>query len=230
MYCVNCGVKLADTERSCPLCGTAVVRPSPSDNEARPTYPREKHPKLQANSRVLNGLYIIVFLFPLLMCFFSDFWSDRRLDWFGYVAGGVLVVYIALALPLWFRKPNPVIFVPCNFASVTLYLLYIDLATGGGWFLSFAFPIAGALCIIASAAVTLLRYVKRGLFYVLGGTAIALGGLILLIEFLMTITFEYSFTGWSVYPLITLGLLGVCLLYLAINHSARERLHRKLFF
>lgn len=230
MYCVNCGVKLADTEKSCPLCGTPAVHPTYERSEARPMYPKNKQPRLQANSVALNGMYVIIFLIPLLLCFFSDFLNDGKLDWFGYVAGGILVIYIALALPLWFRKPNPVIFVPCNFASVTLYLLYVDIVTGGGWFLSFAFPIAGALCLITSAAVTLIRYLRRGLFYILGGTLIAVGGLMLLTEFLMTVTFEYTFMGWSIYPLITLVLFGGCLLYLAINRSAREALHRKLFF
>ena len=27
MYCINCGVKLADTEHICPLCGTEVFHP-----------------------------------------------------------------------------------------------------------------------------------------------------------------------------------------------------------
>ena len=34
-------------------------------------------------------------------------------------------------LPLWFRRPNPVIFVPVDFAAIGLYLLYINFATGG---------------------------------------------------------------------------------------------------
>ena len=27
MYCIKCGVKLADTEKKCPLCGTVVYHP-----------------------------------------------------------------------------------------------------------------------------------------------------------------------------------------------------------
>ena len=33
MYCVNCGVKLADTEQFCPLCGVKALHP---DVERKP--------------------------------------------------------------------------------------------------------------------------------------------------------------------------------------------------
>ena len=46
----------------------------------------------------------------------------------------------SLRLRFGSKRPNPVIFVPCGFAAVLAYLLYIDLAVHGGWFLKFAFP------------------------------------------------------------------------------------------
>ena len=36
MYCVKCGVQLADTEKSCPLCGTRVYHPDLVQAEATP--------------------------------------------------------------------------------------------------------------------------------------------------------------------------------------------------
>jgi hypothetical protein len=152
------------------------------------------------------------------------------LNWFGFAAGGILWVYIVFVLPLWFKKPNPVIFVPCDFAASALYLLYIDIAIGGGWFLSFAFPLIGALCLIISACVTLCYYIKRGHLYIWGGTFIAMGAYTLLIEFFLGIAFGIRFIGWSIYPLMVLTLLGGMLIYLAINRSAREMMERKLFF
>lgn len=59
---------------------------------------------------------------------------------------------------------------------------------------------------------------------------VALGAFMLLIEFLMDITFGLPFVGWSIYPLAALVLLGGLLLYFAINQSARETMERKLFF
>ena len=230
MYCVQCGVRLADTEKQCPLCGTAVYHPDIQRPEARPLYPANRIPKLPMRSKTLNGAIIILFLIPALISLVLDLQTDGKGTWVGYVAGALAVLYVALGLPLWFRNPNPVIFVPCTFVTVAGYLLFIDLVTAGNWFMTFAFPVVGSLCLIVTAVVTLLHYLKKGHLYVWGGATIAMGGFTLLLEFLLSITFELRFIGWSLYPLIALMAVGVLLIYLAINRSAREMMERKLFF
>ena len=230
MYCIKCGVKLAATEKRCPLCSTIVFHPDFESISDRPLYPSTKLPTNNSGSNVLNVVVIILFLIPLIVCFVADLSLDGRLEWFGYVAGALAISYIALALPLWFEKPNPVIFVPCNFAAVGLYLLYINFVTNGDWFLSFAFPITAGLGLISCAVITLLHYLRRGKLYIIGGAFLALGVFMLLIEWLMGITFGLRFIGWSIYPLVVLVLFGGLLIYFAINRAAREMLERKLFF
>ena len=44
MYCVKCGVELADSERVCPLCETPVYFPDLDPNPETP-YPKEKKGK-----------------------------------------------------------------------------------------------------------------------------------------------------------------------------------------
>ena len=230
MYCVNCGVKLADTEKVCPLCSTAVYHPDIKQGEAHPLYPEGRHPKLSGGTGALGGTLLILFLIPLLVCFLADLQTGGGLEWFGLAAGGLAVLYITFALPLWFAHPNPVIFVPSSFAAGTLYLLYINLTTGGDWFLSFALPTSAALCLVVTTVVTLVHYLHKGYLYIYGGGLMALGGIMLLIEFLLTVTFRLRFVGWSFYPLSVLILLGGALIYLAINAAAREIMERKLFF
>ena len=96
--------------------------------------------------------------------------------------------------------------------------------------MSFALPVTAVSALIASAVVTLLRCLRRGRLYIFGGALMALGALTLLIEFLLTVTFDMRFAGWSVYPLTALVLLGGWLLFLAVNSTARARVERKLFF
>ena len=230
MYCINCGVKLADTEKKCPLCNTVVYHPDIKQSPSQPLYPKNKMPLSTSTPKVLNGVIIILFLIPMLVCFLSDIQFNRHLDWFGFVAGALLVAYVAFALPLWFKKPNPVIFVPCAFVAAALYALYINLETGGKWFLSFAFPVIGGVCLITCTVITLFKYLQKGKLYILGGAFIAFGAFMLLVEFLMVITFKMGFIGWSVYPLVVLVLIGAVHIYLAINASAREMMERKLFF
>lgn len=230
MYCVNCGVKLADTEKICPLCKTVAFHPDIERRNAEDLYPKDKYPSNYIASKAPQIVITVLFLMPMLIVLLCDLQISGRVSWSGYVIGALLVSYICLILPIWFQKPNPVIFVPCGFGSVILYLLYINLVTGNHWFLSFAFPVAGGIGLIVTALVTLLRYIPRGKLYIVGGSFIAMGVFMLLVEYLMNLTFQIShFIGWSLYPLVVLGLFGGMLIFLAINRTARETMERKFF-
>ena len=230
MYCINCGARLEDSETKCPLCDTMVYHPDFPKKNQEPLYPKNRMPKTKKRSKTFNGAVVIMFLIPIVVSFLADFHFDKELNWFGYVFGALLVGYTALALPMWFEKPNPVIFVPCVFLVSIGYILYINCVTNGSWFLSFSFPVLGGLGLIATAVVTLLRYLKKGRLYIWGGAFSLTGAFIMLIEFLLSRTFNLSFIGWSIYPLSVMVLIGGLLFYLAINKSAREMMERKLFF
>lgn len=230
MYCVNCGVKLADSEKECPLCGVLVYHPDITRGEGEPLYPRQQYPAPQVRSRAAHIVVTTAFLLPILITLLCDLQINGAVTWSGFVAGALVAGYVILVLPFWFRRPNPVIFVPCGFAAVGLYLLYIDLVTDGDWFLTFALPVVGAICLIVTAVVTLLRYIRRGRLYIFGGAFIALGAFMPLMEYLIYTTFRQSrFLAWSLYPLIALVLLGGMLIFLAICRPARETMERKLF-
>lgn len=230
MYCINCGVKLADTEKRCPLCGVTVFHPDLDRPAGEPLYPPHREPVPQVSSRGALIVLTTAFLLPVLITLLCDLQINRAVTWSGFVIGALIVGYAVLVLPCWFRSPNPVIFVPCGFTAVGLYLLYIDLATGGSWFLSFAFPVVGGIGLIITAVVALLRYLRRGKLYIFGGAFIALGAFMPLMEFLLVLTFQRPrFVGWSLYPLTALVLLGGTLIFLAIYRPARETMERKFF-
>ena len=229
MYCVKCGIRLADGEEKCPLCDTATSLHSLPRAARQPLYPAGQYPAAPKGAGVRNGAILFLFCLPLLVCLFVDLQVDDRLSWFYYVTGAAVVLYVIAALPAWFREPNPVIFVPCSFAACAAYLLLIDLLTGGGWFLPFALPVAVVLTLIVTAVVVLTRYIKKGWLYIFGGAGLALGGFMIQVELMVIAVFGRPFTGWSVYPLIALGGLGAFLIFLGINHTAREKMERKFF-
>lgn len=231
MFCIKCGVELADTEKRCPLCQTRVYHPEVLQQQAQPLYPKDSFPAKPKKDRAIPILLTVLSLATLLVVLLCDLQIHRAVTWSGYVIGALLTGYVALVLPGWFRKSNPVIFVPCTFAAAIVYLLYINLYTGGHWFMSFAFPVAGGIALIVTTLVTLLRYVRKGVLYTVGGSIMALGAFMLLIEFLLNLTFHIQrFIGWSLYPLLTLMLLGGFLIFLAICRPARETMERKFFF
>lgn len=230
MYCVNCGVKLADTEKRCPLCGVAAWHPEEVPGRGEPLFPAERYPAVPVSPKGIQIMVTTLFLLPAAITLLCDLQFSGQVTWSGYVLGALGVAYVMLVLPFWFRKPNPVIFTPCSFAAVGLYLMYINYAVGGDWFLSLAFPITGIAGLIVTAAVTLLRYIRRGRLYIYGGTMLALGASMPLMELFAKITFKLpKFVGWSFYPMVVLILFGGMLLFLAINSKAREGVERKFF-
>ena len=229
MYCIKCGVELADSEKKCPLCGTVVYNPTLDIKTADPPYPKDK--KVERVSQK-GALFIItaLFLIPILISIISNLNINGHLSWSLYAIGGIALAYIIIALPMWFKHPNPVIFVPCDFVAVGGYAVLVCGLSGGHWFLSFAFPLLGGMLLIVEAVVTLTRYLKRGHLYIYGGMFIAIGAFMMLVEFLSCITFGIAeMFVWSFYPLVACSVIGMMLIIIAICKPLRRTLAKKFF-
>ncbi len=230
MYCINCGVKLSDTEKSCPLCGTVLQRPDTVNTLADSLYPKNKYPKTKRVSKIgiLIAVSIMAFI-SAVVTFVCDLQINGSVTWSAYVIGAVVSVYASFVLPFWFKKPNPVVFTALFFVMSGLYVLFINLITRGDWFLSFAFPTVGIIGIIVTAVVTLTHYLKCGKLFVFGGAFMAFGGFMPLMELFLSITFDIEFIWWSLYPMVPLVTAGLIIIFFAATPSAREAFERKFF-
>ena len=230
MYCINCGVKLADTEKRCPLCGIAAIHPELMREEAEPLYPQHRYPAPQVNSKAAQIVVTTLLLIALLTTLFTDMMISGSITWSGFVAGALAVCYVIAVLPFWFRRVNPAIYVPGVFAAIAVYLMYIDWVLEGSWFLTFALPVTAFLGALVTAVVLLLKHLPGKLLTILGSGMIALGLFMPVMEYLIFVTFDRPrFVAWSAYPLISLVLLGGMLIFLAVNRRAREKMERKFF-
>ena len=229
MYCMNCGVKLADSETCCPLCGTAAYHPDLPQAEAVPAYPGANRPRLKPVPKILPFFLTILVLLAAITVTAVDLGLSPGLSFGGYTLGSLGLFYVLFILPAWFRRPNPIFLILADTAAIEVFLLVIDLVNHGGWFMSFAFPVAGILGIIVLVEAILLRYVPKGALYTLGGGFIALGGYTMLLEMFAVITFGGKMFRWSIYTLSVLSALGLFLIFTGICHPWREMLRRKLF-
>lgn len=230
MYCVKCGVKLADSEKVCPLCNTMVFHPDIEQGKGELLYPAKKYPKSRKSSYLIQIFISFAVLLACIIVFLCDFKINGNIIWSGYVMGALLLLYVFAILPSWFKNPNPVIFVPIDFVAIGVYLLYISLHLDGKWFLSFAFPVTGGIGLLVTALTALLHYLKKGKLFIIGGFLILLGAFMMLVEFLMIFTFNVgNFLGWSIYPLVTCGMIGGFLIFLGCYRPARDLMERKFF-
>ena len=230
MFCVKCGVELTDGQTVCPVCSTRVYHPDIPIKDAPPTYPKKDFESEEFNRR---GVLFVITLFAMLAVALSimfDLSLTGRISWSGYVASGMGVFYVCVLLPLWFKHTTPAIFVPCAFAAILALLLYVNMQTGGQWFLTFAFPVTLSLGVIVTAVTTICHYVRRGWLYTVGGGMIALGGWTLLIEFFLHRTFEMpGHVIWSPFPCTALAVLGLMLIIVAIVPPFRDSF-RRIFY
>ncbi|MBR6741927.1 MAG: hypothetical protein IKM09_00640 [Clostridia bacterium] len=230
MYCCNCGVKLSNGQKICPVCNTRAYHPDMPEGDAAPTYPNKEFQSEEYNRRGLLFVISVLWLLPLALPLIFELAWHAEVTWSGYVAGGVLLGYIVLILPWWFKRAPSIIFVASDFAAALLYVLYIDLTLGGGWFLPFAFPVGGSFALICCAVVVLCDYIRRGYLYIFGGALIALGAWTVLIELLVEVVFGIaSPVFWSACSLLSLLVLGMLLIVIAIIKPLHESL-KKLFF
>ena len=67
MYCINCGVKLADSEVRCPLCETVVYHPELSRPEGERLYPSGKRPAPRAAAWGVMTVLTVLFVLPAFL-------------------------------------------------------------------------------------------------------------------------------------------------------------------
>lgn len=228
MYCVKCGVKLSDGVDSCPLCHTPVWNPEPGTGER--SYPA--HYPLQHRESDLPGAVAMTVLCALaiLVILTVCFKLYGALRWGGYVVSSILLFYVVAVLPRWFRHPKGEVFVPVDHAALALFLLYLCLQTGGRWFLSFALPLIFASCLLSTAMICLLKYVRGGRLFIFGGFLLCLGGFTMLVEFFEHLSFGTEMFRWSLYSLNGFGAAGLFLLLAGMIPSLRAFLKKHFFF
>ena len=231
MYCIKCGVELSAGQKICPICRTKVYHPDLPAEEGAPAYPQKEFQSEAFNPK--GVLFVITIVAALVMGLLVYFELSRyhEIHWSGYAAGGILLGYLFIVVPCWFAHPNPVIFVPCDFGAILAYLLYVDLQGGGVfWFLTFALPLTLSLGLIVSAMVALLRYLRRGRLYIVGGWLIALGGWTVLLERLLRWSFDVkTVIDWSPFSCAIFFVMGMMLIVIAIVKPLKESL-RKIFY
>ena len=230
MYCVKCGVALEDGARECPLCGTQVW--DPEEKQRNLHYNPDLYP-----AREDNGKYTLLTIISLVMlgiamgCLIACLAVYRRMAWSGYVLLGEAFVYTSVVLPFWFRRYYPAVFIPLSFAALAGYLLYISVATGGNWFLPFAFPVTGMTFLITyfGVGIVVLRFRPRTKLMLMGLLFILIGGSTMLLEFFLHLTFKVRMFNWSLYSAGFFGLVGLFLFIASFIRRLRRAMYKKMF-
>ena len=225
MYCVKCGVELAESESKCPLCKTPVYYPEAKRGELN--FPEFKNSKEPLNLRGLTFVITFFFIIGAAVSVICNNTVSGKISWAYYVIASLALAYVLIVLPMWFRRPSPIIFIPVDFFAIAVFLMCVSFLSGGKWFFSFALPITAFVALLVSGITILSYYIRKAYLYIWGGAFILLGGFMPLLELFIHWNFKvHDSIMWSFYPFVAFILFGVMLIVVAIVKPFKESLKR----
>ena len=233
-YCVHCGVRLGESERRCPLCGTPAMDPNdPLPSDAPRAYPvRTPEQELKRSKRFILLLLALVLLLPSALCLVIDLLVGGGLSWSLYASGAMILLFITAAVPLAVPKFRAYAFVITAFISLNLYLWMAERVSGSeGWFLPIAFP---ALVLAAGQLTGMILLFRRGVLNKLTLAAAAL--LAVSAECLAIEGCCILAEGggrpfiWSPFVLAPCVFVALALFFINANGAAREEVRRRVHF
>ena len=89
-YCVNCGVKLKNSEKKCPLCNTKVINPNKMDAEYEPVYSSKVENFKKINYKYLSKIIILILMITSFLILLLDYVSSGTITWSLYVVASIL--------------------------------------------------------------------------------------------------------------------------------------------
>jgi len=232
-YCVNCGVELADSEKCCPLCNVEVVNPNRPwvEPAQRPYSQHFEELTKRMDRRYFTALAGLILLIPVLVTVLCDILSGGGITWSAYVVGAIAMLYVFILLPFNFKRYHAVVFLSLNFFAVLLYLLLIEQASGGHWFLSIGLPIVICTWLIVIGYSQWFKRRKRAILLKTGLCLIAAGVLSVIIEVILSINSAGALAfRWSFYVMIPCLVLGIVALVLEHRKNLKEVIRKKLFY
>lgn len=231
-YCVHCGVELAPSEKTCPLCLTPVIDPNAAPEAAEKPYPdRLETVNAHIDHRYGAQLAAMFLLIPLAAVLICDLAISRGVTWSSYVLGAGACVYLWVILPFFLDVRKPYLYITVDILSASAYLGLISWrADGLDWYSFVALP----LTLLAGLAAVLCVYVaRRKRFPFLHKVAVMLLIVAAALVGLEALIDRYALGAvrleWSIYTLISLAALGAAFLVIEKNPRLKEDIRRRLY-
>ena len=205
-YCVNCGVELDPSAKTCPLCGTPAWHP---ELDAPPYFPANSAAVQTASRREAAILLTAMLVSVSLCCGLLNLFLPTDRPWSLYVIGAAVMLWVWFTLPM--VLPPTVVgatpIKPVGASCVALPMLH-DLG-GSRWFRGLALPMIGWAGVLVFLLSFLLRGGRRSTLSAIA-LVIGAGGLLAIgIEFCIDRYFRGVWQpGWSLIVLaVCVGLI-----------------------
>lgn len=226
-YCVNCGVKLKNSEKKCPLCNTKVINPNNLDNEYEPVYSNRIENFKKINYKYLSKIIILVLMITSFLVLLVDYVCSKNITWSLYVV--VSILYLGTHLSFTVIK-NIYISLIIHLLSTELFMLFIAYMTSGmHWYLYLILPFIFIVWIYVMLVTYLIKrkgnLLKRISLCLLfsGLTVIAVEACIDLFRFNVI---NYK---WSLYAAFPITIISTLIFILSYSKRIVDEIKQRMF-
>ncbi|MGI6005443.1 MAG: DUF6320 domain-containing protein [Christensenellales bacterium] len=231
-YCVHCGVKLSESERTCPLCKIPVQDPvTPWKEPRRRPYPKSLEIiEQKVARRYFAAMASIVLLIPVLITVLCNYIFSASFSWSLYVIGATAVAYVYALVPFLFSKPRPILCLSLDTLASLAFLYAVSAFTRGNWFWPMAFPVVIIAGVLIISLTWYFRRRKGGKLKKAAALLLAIGAFAVCLQIFVYLFLEKTpLLSWSLFILIPCGLLAAALLVLNKKYEFKDEVNRRFF-
>ena len=227
-YCVNCGVKLKQSEKVCPLCNTKVINPNNLKDKFTPAYSQvvEKHKGI--NKKYLCELITVVLICAAIITVLCDLIFTGNITWSIYVIVSILFLDSKLSFILYKNKFIPLII--DLFATETLIYVIAYLNNGLHWFYYLVCPFIFIIWIYIVLCAFVLSKKKYNLLRRVSVAFSFISVILLTIEMCVDM-FKYGkiIINWSIYAVLPITIIGLILFAISYNKKLIDEIKQRIF-
>ena len=232
-YCVNCGVELDASAKSCPLCNTPVLNPNEIRREdVIPPFPKEKAQVEEIQRADFGWLVSMVCLATAVTCGLLNWLAFQGSLWSLAVIGACVVLWVMLVPAVIYHKWSPYLYLLFDGAAVVLYLYLIArMVESYEWFKGLGVPLVLCTCAVMELLTFAIRVFPKGILarglYIITALAILCVGYEVIIDLHSDAPVSLS---WSAVVLTVCTIVDIDIITTLSRRRLRNELRRRLHF
>lgn len=231
-YCVNCGVKLDETLKVCPLCNTPVLNPNEIPYiKTKTPFPTEKGQVEEVKRKDLGILFSVLLATVSITCGLLNFLVFDTTKWSFLVIGVCMILWV-MFIPIFIKaKRNVYVALFLDGIAVALYLYMITYVTASSdWFWNLGLYITLFVTIVSEVLAVCIRMIPGSfltnllLFFVT--VAVLCVGTELLIDNFLGMKLWLTWSAVVLTVCVTISIVLITMLsQRRIRNAVRRRLH-----
>lgn len=232
-YCVNCGVELDASHKSCPLCNTPVINPRELvPNDVTPPFPREKGQVELVKRKDAAILLSVVLLSTAITCGLLNFFIYKANLWSLSIIGACVVFWVFMIPLVIYTKLSVYLSLLLDGIIVCAYLYMLTWLTNkNNWFFAIALPITILVTILAEIMSLLLQKFRFSFLVTATVSFVEIAVLCVGIELILNRYLHHRFfLSWSAIVLTICSIITVALITILSKKRLRNAVRRRLHF